>query len=297
MSQAPSIQCRHPDLIPLRAAPPVLPPPAGPPEAGETAAAATVARLLELNDELERRVKEEVARNLAVERTLFHQARLAAMGEMLGAIAHQWRQPLNALALLLGNLDDARRHQQVDDAYLARAVSDGHRLVQKMASTINDFRDFARPDKARTRFALRPQIEETLRLLDAGLHHHCISVSIAGDEELEAVGLPNEYSQVLLNLVGNARDAIVARGGGGGGIAIALRREANQALVTVTDDGGGIAVEPIERVFEPYFTTKPGGTGLGLYLSRMILQKSMGGSLHARRVPGGSELTISTPLP
>lgn len=256
--------------------------------------------LQDLNDGLERRVAGEVQRNLEHERTLVHQSRLAAMGEMIGAIAHQWRQPLNTLAMLLENLGDAEQAGELDSAYVKTAVATGTRLVQQMSTTISDFRDFFRPDKEAVRFAVRAQVEGAVGLVDAALRHHRITVVLEGDGDVCSCGLPNEYSQVVLNLLANARDAIVARGRGEGRIVARVDRVevpgGRACRLVVTDDGGGVAVDPIERIFEPYFTTKPSGTGLGLYMSRMILERSMAGTIAARNVPGGAEFTIITPL-
>ena len=239
---------------------------------------------------------EQLARVREQEHLLIHQARLAAMGEMLGNIAHQWRQPLSALALVLGNLQDAERHQDLTPAYLAQKIADAHRLIDKMSTTISDFRDFFRPDKPSETFDLSQPVGAALALMEASLKTHGIAVLTDFCTEARTTGRPNEYSQVILNLLSNAKDAILARHPDGGQIVVRADRDGDQARVRVTDDGGGIAEAALARLFEPYFSTKPDGTGIGLYMSKMIIEKGMGGRLSACNRETGAEFTIATPL-
>jgi signal transduction histidine kinase len=227
---------------------------------------------------------------------LVHQSRLAAMGEMVGNIAHQWRQPLNALAMVLANLQDARRYHDLTEETFTASLTQGNALVQQMSMTITDFMDFFRPAKAALPFSLNQQAQAAIELVAPSLHHHRVSVEVLEGPEVWAMGHPSEFSQVLLNLIGNARDAIRASGDDEGFIRIAIFSDEADALVRVTDNGGGIKVTPIQRIFEPYFTDKATGTGLGLYMSRMILEQGMRGTIEARNIPGGAEFSISIPL-
>jgi PAS domain S-box-containing protein len=252
--------------------------------------------LRHLNQTLELRVASELARRLDHERALVHQSRQAAMGEMVGNIAHQWRQPLNALAMMLGGLKDAHRFGELTDTALDASLAQGHELIQKMSSTITDFMDFFRPGKAPCRFSLAQQARDAVQLVQSSLHRQGVSVAIEAAEDVWVVGHPNECSQVLLNLLANARDAIVAQGAVPGTVRIEIARAGDQARLRFSDNGGGIRVEPIERIFEPYFTDKLQGTGLGLYMSRMILEQSLGGTIHACNLDGGAAFTILLPL-
>jgi PAS domain S-box-containing protein len=252
--------------------------------------------LRHLNQSLQLRVAEEVARRMEHERLLVHQSRLAAMGEMIGNIAHQWRQPLNALAMTLGNIKDARQYGQLTDDYLEASIRQGNAHIQRMSSTITDFMDYFRPEKAPRMFPLREQIRSALKLAATSLDRHGVSVEVANGPEVIAWGHPNEFSQVLMNLLANASDAIQSSGAPSGTIRFDLAAEGNLVRLRVSDDGGGIRTEPIDRIFEPYFTDKPTGTGLGLYMSRMLLEQGMQGTLAARNIPGGAEFTITLPL-
>lgn len=246
-------------------------------------------------------LKLQLARLREQDHLLIHQSRLAAMGEMITNIAHQWRQPLNALALVLGNIQDAAQHQELTPDYLTRKIADAHRLIDKMSSTISDFRDFFRPDKAPEVFPVAQPISAAIGLVQASLAAHDIRITTDIREDVRSIGMCNEYSQVILNLLDNAKDAIIARHRDDGQIddgqiSVQIDRAGDQARVRISDNGGGIAKELLSRIFEPYFSTKPGGTGIGLHMSKMIIENGMGGSLSVQNLETGAEFTVSTPL-
>lgn len=269
-----------------------------------------------LNVTLERRVEEEVRKNLDKDRMLAHQARLAAMGEMIGAIAHQWRQPLNALGLIIQDIPDARKFGELTDEYLATSVEKGMKQIQFMSRTIDDFRSFFRPDKEKKAFDIKIAIAEVLSMFSAQLKTNDISyrlkchehnktfedfteVQMCGEFTIE--GYENEIRQVFLNLIGNAKDAIVESRLNGkmpadtkGHIAFDFERAGDKAIIRITDNGGGIPEDIISRIFEPYYTTKEQGkgTGIGLYMSKMIIENNMDGKLSAKNIPGGMEFRI-----
>lgn len=251
--------------------------------------------LRQLNETLEQRVAEELAKNRKKDLLMIQQSRMASMGEMIGNIAHQWRQPLNALALVLNNIKDAYVFNELDAEYLEQAVANGLRLIQKMSTTINDFRDFFRPDKSAVRFSALTQIREAITLVDAGFKHSNISIIVEASEDLQLEGFPNEYSQVLLNLLSNAKEAILEQARPGV-VTIRLERRNHQACVTVEDNGGGVPDIVRDKIFEPYFSTKPMGTGIGLYMSKMIIERNMKGSLEVNNTAEGAAFTVTTPL-
>lgn len=252
--------------------------------------------LKQMNATLEQRVSEEVARNLEQERLLVHQSRLAAMGEMIGNIAHQWRQPLNALGLLLANIKDAHSYGELTADYLKQESEQGQRLILKMSSTIDDFRNFFKPNKEKQAFRLAQKVHDTLEIVSATLHNNNIEALVEGSQDILAFGYPNEYSQVLLNLISNAKDALLERKVRQGRILIRLARQGDQAVLTVRDNAGGIDPELMAKIFDPYFTTKAKGTGIGLYMSKVIVENNMGGAIAARNVEGGAEFSITCPL-
>ena len=249
-----------------------------------------------LNRSLQLRIDEAVAEIRQKDQVMISQSRQAAMGEMIGNIAHQWRQPLNALAMVLGNIKSAFQYNELTDQYLDKTVESGNRLLQKMSTTINDFSNFFRPDKEILPFSAREQINHAVALVETSLINQSISVHLDAPEDVTLTGFPNEYSQVLLNLLANARDAIKESAVPEGRITIRLYEQDGQGIVAVSDNGGGIDSAVIDKIFEPYFSTKEMGTGIGLYMSKMIVERSMNGTITAHNIEGGTEFIIGTPL-
>ena len=173
------------------------------------------------------------------------------------------------------NLKELAQAGELQDTDVARANPDGNRLVTKMSSTISDFRNFFRKHKEKEVFTLGGQVRETASLVGAIFKSDAIAIAVIGEGAILVQGMPNEYSQVLLNLLANARDAIQARGLPG-------RVE--------------IRLGCLDRIFEPYFSTKPKGTGVGLYMSRMIAERSLDGRLEVRNGEAGAEFTLWAPL-
>jgi signal transduction histidine kinase len=253
-------------------------------------------KLEALNVSLQERVEQAVAELRSKDQILINKERQAAMGEMVGNIAHQWRQPLNALGLVLANLRDGSRFGDLDRAVVEEQVAEGNRLVQKMSTTISDFREFLTPGKKKTVFSARTVITATLRLVDASYRHDNIELVLEGGTDMSLHGFPNEYSQVVLNLLSNARQAIKASNVGAGRIDMRLEHHRHFGCLVVRDNGGGIPVAVLGRIFEPYFSTRQDGSGIGLTMSRQMVEESMGGRLEARNVEGGAELRVLVPL-
>lgn len=264
--------------------------------AEERAAEAHARELQEVNASLEARVARSVEEIRAKDRLLIMQGRQASMGEMIGNIAHQWRQPLNALGLVIANIQDAFEMNDLDAPTMEKLAGDGQRLIRKMSSTIDDFRSFFRPDKEQRAFSVREQVNAAISLVRPGFEAKRIDVRLSAPEDVTLWGTPNEYSQVLLNLLVNAKDAIIASGAEHGTIDIEIWSEGKDGHVRVRDNGGGIPEDVMDRIFEPYFSTKASGTGIGLYMSKTIIEQNMGGKIVARNVAGGAEITLSTPL-
>jgi len=252
--------------------------------------------LLSLNERLEARVAEEVARNREQARYMEQKARSSDMGEMVSAIAHQWRQPLNALSVILANVKDAARFGDLTRAYLDEKLNKGDLLIQKMSTTINDFMTYFWGDKPIETFSVRQAILEATGLVEASFQHSHILLTLDGNEDALVTGYPGEFSQVLLNLLFNARDAIEGQEIPNGEVRIGIRVEGPECHLTITDNGGGIQVQPIERIFAPYTSSKFQGSGLGLFLSRRIVEHGMGGKLQVRNTANGAEFTIVIPL-
>ena len=217
------------------------------------------------------------------------------MGEMIGNIAHQWRQPLNALSMLLANIQMAHMYNEITTDFMKSVLDKGNQLIQKMSTTINDFRNFFLPDKEAVSFSANSQINHALSLVEAGLNSQNIQIHLEAECEMPLTGLPNEYSQVILNLLSNAREAIKENNVPEGIIKIRLFEREGFACAAVSDNGGGIPADVIDKIFEPYFSTKEMGTGIGLYMSKMIIERSMNGTIEAHNIDGGAEFVVSIP--
>ena len=258
-------------------------------------------QLENLNRTLELHVQEEVEKNRNKDILLIHQNRQAALGETLDHIAHQWKQPLNALSLITGNLQEETLSGSLTDENLSEATATILALVDHMAQTINVFRDFYRPEKEMNVFSIKEAIDKALSFIKPALRLESIEVDFYADPLLAAYGYPREYAQVLLNILSNAREAFKDKGVEKPKVSIQAIAENGNAVVTVTDNAGGIPDANIGRIFDLYFTTREpsGGTGIGLYMSKNIIEKNMGGKLSVRNTGCGAEfrikLTGSTP--
>jgi PAS domain S-box-containing protein len=248
----------------------------------------------QLNQSLEKRVHEEVAKNREKDLMLIQQSRLATMGEMMRNVAHQWRQPLNTLNLILQNIRDAYDYGELNKEVLDQMVDGGNRIAQKMSSTIDDFRNFFRPDKQKIRFNLQDALREALNLVDASFLNNHIELDVTELSDVFVEGFRSEFSQVLLNVLINAKDAIAAHQRNGK-VTIRVESADGRGIVRIRDNGGGVPGDVLPKIFDPYFTTKESGTGIGLYMSRMILEH-MAGNIEACNVEDGVEILIAVPL-
>ncbi|MDD2850730.1 MAG: PAS domain S-box protein [Desulfuromonadaceae bacterium] len=254
------------------------------------------AQLEEMNRTLEERVTASLLQLREKDQLLIQQSRLAAMGEMLNNIAHQWRQPLNSMGLLLAGIREAWETDRLDRAYLEKTLTTGNLLLQNMSATISDFAGFFRPDRSMKVFSVRAQLNSVLTMVTTSFRNHNISILVDAESDCLLAGFPNEYSQVLLNLLANSREAIEQSGADAGEIQMRLFEQDGLGCITVRDTGGGISGDILDRIFDPYFSSKESGTGIGLYMSKMIIERNMGGHIEAKNIDGGAEFTVACPL-
>lgn len=249
-----------------------------------------------INRELEERVAEEIRKNRDKEQMMVEQSKMAAMGEMIGAIAHQWRQPLNALGLYIQDLEEAHRFNEMDTEYIQKMINDSMRQINFMSKTIDDFRNFFKPSKVEQHFSVRDSIDEVLQLIGAQFgSNHIRQIEVSGGEGCCVKGFKNEFEQVILNILTNAKDAFLEASKRGFDIAdarinIAIAKKDGTIIIEIMDNAGGIDASIINRIFEPYFTTKEQGkgTGIGLYMSKTIIEQSMNGKIDAENIGTGA---------
>jgi PAS domain S-box-containing protein len=254
-------------------------------------------RLVELNSDLESKVASETKRRMEQERLFMQQGRLAAMGEMIGAIAHQWRQPLNVMSLMVQNIQEEYELDTLDHEIMNEFVDISMKQILFMSSTIDDFRNFFRTDKERAEFSVAEQIDVVVGLVSQQLISHNITVNIEKVSDGMVFGVANELSQVLLNLLTNSKDAFMSVHQDHPTINISV--DCNDCVLTirVSDNAGGIADDITDRIFDPYFTTKgpDQGTGIGLYMSKLIINDHFKGKLAFSNTGEGVEFIIEIP--
>jgi signal transduction histidine kinase len=216
------------------------------------------------------------------------------MGEMIGNIAHQWRQPLNTLGLYTQKLGIIYGTSAFNKEHLDNSIAKSMEIIKHMSKTIDDFRDYFKPEKDKFDFYVIEAIKSTLSLLEGNFHNPKITVDFVEHGNPVINGYKNEFAQVILNILNNARDAIIEREIDDARVTITICNEGNCAVVTVADNAGGIPDEIINKVFDPYFTTKgpQSGTGIGLFMSKTIIEKNMGGRLTVRNTDTGAEFRV-----
>lgn len=253
----------------------------------------------ELNNVLEKKVIVETSKQKEQEQLLIQQTRLAAMGEMIGNIAHQWRQPLNALGLVLQNLKFSYELGELDDKLMDKSITKANLLTKNMSKTIDDFRNFFRPNKAKEDFNINESVINALELVEPTFEHHNIKLEKDFyNKKIEFNGFPNEFSQVILNILTNAKDALLENNIENPKVIIQTKIEEEYICISIKDNAIGINEEIINKIFEPYFTTKDEGkgTGIGLYMSKIIIENNMNGKIEVENKTNGANFIIKLPL-
>ena len=248
-----------------------------------------------LNIELEIRVEDEIKKQKAQEEILIHQSRSAEIGEMINNIAHQWRQPLNNLSLTIQNIGFKYENDVLTKEELNETIDKSKMIINSMSNTIDTFRNFFEPTKNKNLFKVEHSIENTLEILSSTLRFYNIEVVKEIIDDVEIYDYENEFSQVLLNIITNARDALVSNKIEKPIIKVNVSKIKNNVIVKIKDNANGINEEIIDRIFEPYFTTKGKGNGteIGLYMSKLIIEKNMNGKLTVKNDNNGAVFIIT----
>ncbi|WP_295021027.1 ATP-binding protein [Sulfurimonas sp.] len=251
--------------------------------------------LKKLNKTLEKRVKDEIEKNKDKQEVMFLQSRHASLGQMLANIAHQWRQPLTELSLTIFNIKKSAQNSNTDG--VAKFYSESKNIIQNMSQTIDDFSNFFKPNKAKNYFNISNSIKESLVLLDNIIKEEAINIK-TDLVDIEVLGVENELTQVIINLIHNSKDAFISNGILIKEINITLRKDHEFAIIEVEDNAGGIKKDNIDKIFEPYFTTKhkSRGTGLGLFMSKMICEQGLHGTIDAKSKKQTTTFSIKIPL-
>jgi len=256
-----------------------------------------VQELDEFNKSLHKTVQEEVQKQRENENLLIQQSKLAALGEMIGNIAHQWRQPISAVSAIMMNIKWTAISHGVEKKFIDARMNEANNQLKYMSQTIDDFRHFFTPNKEKEYFNLKDESKKAYKILQATLENHNISLQIFVKEEINTYGYANEFSQVILNILSNAKDVLIEREIKQPKIEIHLNKDEKNIYCEIKDNAGGINEKYIHKIFEPYFTTKEhNGTGIGLHISKEIIHKHMKGTLKAKNIKNGTNFIISIPI-
>lgn len=245
-----------------------------------------------LNKTLESRVKQEVEKRRQQEQILIQKSKFVALGEMISNIAHQWRQPLSQLSAILMTMKFKYLMNDFKKDEIETKSKQAEDLIEYMSRTIDDFRNFFLADKKKEIFSIKKSLKNVLNIAGQALNNHNINIEINIEKDAFVYGFEHLYEQVVLNIITNAKDIILEKQTQDAKIMINLSVNDEFAILNITDNGGGIEAADINEVFMPYYTTKEKGTGIGLYMSKIIIEDNMNGSLNVKNEKNGAKFEI-----
>ncbi len=259
-----------------------------------------------LNNNLEIKVKSEVTKNTLAQEQLFKSEKLASMGEMIGNIAHQWRQPLSVISTSATGIIAQKEFNLITDEQLIETCDTINEHAQYLSRTIDDFKNFIKGDRVKSHFNLSENINSFLHLIDSITKTQQINVILDLKADITINAYPTELIQCLINIYNNAKDALVSREQNKRYIFIATKQTKDNVIIIIKDNAHGIPKDILQKIFEPYFTTKhkSQGTGLGLHMTYTLITSGMNGTIDAKNVEyiyneqefKGAEFTITLPL-
>ena len=239
-------------------------------------------RIEVLNRSLEQKVEIEIGKNQEKEKLMLQQSRLAQMGEIISMIAHQWRQPLNTLSMLNQSIILKYSCKKLDSDFMEYFKNNSQKQINNMSNTIDDFRSFFKPEREKVEFCINDTIDNTIDMVAPVFENSEIELLFRYEESLYAKGYPNELGQAILNVINNAKDALIDNDDVvNKKISVELKKIEDNILIVISDNAGGIDDKVIDKIFDPYFSTKEqkNGTGLGLYMCKIIIEEHMNGAI------------------
>lgn len=238
------------------------------------------------------KLKQTVDEKNEKEKILVHQSKLASMGEMINNIAHQWRQPLAHLSFINMDLQVAQEDNDLNKKYLLDKLNESNNQIDFMSQTIDDFKDFYKPVKTKEFFSISSATQRAIDIIKPSLEVAKIDLEFKIENDKKIKAYENEYSQVILNFLTNAKDVLIQRDIKEPKIELNLQIKENKSILSVLDNGGGVNSDDIERVFEPYFTTKDKSSGIGLYMSKIIVESHFKGEINILNTSKGACFSV-----
>ena len=227
------------------------------------------------------------------EQMLTQQNKLASMGEMLANIAHQWKQPLTHLSYAFMNLKEAYKQDKLSEEYFNKKTTQINKQINYMSNTIDDFKNFFKKDKDKTSFSLRSLVSETFTLFHSTCKEIVIKLDVECENDILIYSYKSELSQVIFNIFNNAKEVFIDRNISEPIIRVEIKKDFKYTYILIEDNAGGIDKKLIHKIFEPYFTTKKKGMGIGLYMSKMIIENNMNAKLESKNSNNGAIFKIS----
>ena len=251
-------------------------------------------------EELKAQVETEVEKNREKDRLLINQNKLASMGEMLGSIAHQWRQPLNNISLLIHFIRDNFQNKSFSKAQLEDVIETTKIQIDYMSRTIDDFRNFYEPNKEKVHFDIKESLVKASKIVRTSFEKNDMLLEIEG-EDVSIISYENELQQVIVNILNNAVDAAIEKRSQkdfSPFVKVLIEKSDKNAIIALNNNCGNLENSILDKIFEPYFTTKfeNQGTGIGLYMSKIIIEKNMKGRIEAKNIEEGMSFVITLPL-
>jgi C4-dicarboxylate-specific signal transduction histidine kinase len=255
------------------------------------------AELTEMNISLEEKVKLKIEELIQKDKILTVQSKQAVMGEMIAMIAHQWRQPLSTITLQISNLELKRLlGENLKEEEISKTLSEISDTIIYLSETIDDFKTYFHPNKELAEIDVYELLERAVNFVLPRLKEGNTKINIKKDENIVVTTYTNELLQVILNLLNNAIDVFQEFKKEGAEIVISVLKEAENIVISVGDNAKGIDEVDLPHIFEPYYSTKgKNGTGLGLYMSQMIIEKQFGGNIEVQTSNAGSTFAVKIP--
>lgn len=255
---------------------------------------ALLLKLKTTNENLGKTVQEEIEKNREIEKFLMYQSRFAQMGEIINMIAHQWRQPLNSLSIIVQTIAIKYKKGSLSQKDMDESQKTLLDQIDQMSETIDSFRNFFKPEKQMKEFNLQDVLSHILKISTLEIQRNDIKFTYYKNSEVKLYGYPNELGQALLNIINNAKDQLIDCSCEEKQIILNVEEQDKSVLIEISDTAGGIKESDLEKIFEPYFSTKgaKNGTGLGLYITKMIIEDHMHGKISVRNTQKGALFCI-----